>query len=94
MLYEATEAVYRLITRGDGGNPVFEDDKDRYGWVDLMVKDMRAVWLACVRRWSWSFPRCWMRQRRSGRWRRSGLRRKEGGRRAEGGRELAGEVPF
>ncbi len=24
--------------------------------------------LACARRWIWSLPRCWMRQRRSGRW--------------------------
>jgi len=24
------------MARGDGGKPVFEDDKDRYAWVDLM----------------------------------------------------------
>ena len=26
------------MARGDGGKPVFEDDKDRYGWVDLLEK--------------------------------------------------------
>jgi len=36
--YEAAGAVYHVMARGDGGKPVFEDDKDRYGWVDLMEK--------------------------------------------------------
>jgi hypothetical protein len=27
-----------MMARGDGGKPVFEDDKDRCGWVDLMEK--------------------------------------------------------
>ncbi|MEO5714155.1 MAG: transposase [Luteolibacter sp.] len=34
--YEAAGAVYHVMARGDGGKPVFEDDKDRYGWVDLL----------------------------------------------------------
>jgi putative transposase len=36
--YEAAGAVYHLMARGDGGKPVFEDDKDRYGWLDLMER--------------------------------------------------------
>jgi putative transposase len=27
-----------LKARGDGGKPGFEDDKDHYGWVDLLEK--------------------------------------------------------
>jgi len=26
------------MARGDGGKPVFEDDKDRYAWVDLLER--------------------------------------------------------
>lgn len=36
--YEAAGAVYHVMARGDGGKPVFEDDRDRCGWVDLMEK--------------------------------------------------------
>ena len=36
--YEAAGAVYHVMARGDGGKPVFEDDKDRYGWLDLLGK--------------------------------------------------------
>ena len=36
--YEAAGAVYHVMARGDGGKTVFEDDKDRYGWVDLMER--------------------------------------------------------
>ena len=36
--YEAAGAVYHVMARGDGGKPVFEDDKDRYGWMDLMER--------------------------------------------------------
>ncbi|MGL5018704.1 MAG: transposase [Luteolibacter sp.] len=36
--YEAAGAVYHVMARGDGGKPVFEDDKDRYGWLDLMER--------------------------------------------------------
>ena len=36
--YEAGAAVYHLMARGDGGKTVFEDDKDRYAWVDLMER--------------------------------------------------------
>ena len=36
--YEAVGAVYHVMARGDGGKLVFEDDKDRYGWMDLMEK--------------------------------------------------------
>ena len=36
--YEAVGAVYHVMARGDGGKTVFEEDKDRYGWVDLMER--------------------------------------------------------
>lgn len=36
--YEAAGAVYHVMARGDGGKNVFEDDKDRYGWVDLLER--------------------------------------------------------
>lgn len=36
--YEAAGAVYHVMARGDGGKSVFEADKDRYGWVDLMER--------------------------------------------------------
>jgi len=36
--YGAAGAVYHVMARGDGGKPVFEDDKDRYGWVDLLER--------------------------------------------------------
>ncbi len=36
--YEAAGAVYHVMARGDGGKTVFEDDKDRYGWVDLLER--------------------------------------------------------
>jgi len=36
--YEAAGAVYHVMARGDGGKAVFEDDKDRYGWVDLLER--------------------------------------------------------
>ena len=36
--YEASGAVYHVMARGDGGKSVFEDDKDRYGWVDLLER--------------------------------------------------------
>ena len=41
--YEAAGAVYHVMARGDGGKPVFKDDKDRYGWVDLMGKALNEV---------------------------------------------------
>ncbi len=34
--YEAAGAIYHVMARGDGGKMVFEDDKDRYGWLDLL----------------------------------------------------------
>ncbi|MEO5916830.1 MAG: hypothetical protein ABIS50_21560 [Luteolibacter sp.] len=34
--YEAAGTVGHMMARGDGGKAVFEDDKDRSGWVDLM----------------------------------------------------------
>ncbi|MEO5713040.1 MAG: transposase [Luteolibacter sp.] len=43
--YEAAGAVYHVMARGDGGKMVFEDDKDRYGWVDLLEK--------CCARFGW-----------------------------------------
>ena len=36
--YEAAGAVYHIMARGDGGKNVFDDDKDRYAWTDLMEK--------------------------------------------------------
>jgi putative transposase len=36
--YEAAGAVYHVIARGDGGENVFDDDKDRFAWTDLMEK--------------------------------------------------------
>ena len=36
--YEAAGAVYHVMARGDGGKTVFENDKDRYGWVDLLER--------------------------------------------------------
>ena len=35
---EAAGAVYHVMARGDGGKPVFEDDKERHGWLDLMER--------------------------------------------------------
>ena len=48
--YEAAGAVYHVMARGDGGKTVFEDDKDRYGWVDLMERACEQLRLAgaCV----------------------------------------------
>lgn len=34
--YEAAGAVYHVMARGDGGKNVFEDDKDRFAWTDLL----------------------------------------------------------
>jgi hypothetical protein len=45
--YEAAGAVYHVMARGDGGKSVFEYDKDRYGWVDLLEK---AVIAALIRK--------------------------------------------
>ena len=36
--YEAAGAVYHVMARGDGGKDVFEDDKDRFAWTDLMER--------------------------------------------------------
>ena len=36
--YEAAGAVYHVMARGDGGKNVFDDDKDRFAWTDLMEK--------------------------------------------------------
>ncbi len=36
--YEAAGAVYHVMARGDASKPVFEDDQDRYGWVDLLER--------------------------------------------------------
>jgi hypothetical protein len=36
--YEAAGAVYHVMARGDGGKTVFENDKDRHGWLDLLGK--------------------------------------------------------
>ena len=36
--YEAAGAVYHVTARGDGGKNIFDDDKDRFAWTDLMEK--------------------------------------------------------
>ena len=36
--YEEAGAVYHLMARGDGGKNVFEEDKDRFAWTDLLGK--------------------------------------------------------
>ena len=36
--YAAAGAVYHVMARGDGGKSVFEDDRDRYGWLDLLER--------------------------------------------------------
>ncbi|MEO5712714.1 MAG: transposase [Luteolibacter sp.] len=36
--YEAASAVYHVMARGDGGKNVFEDDKDRFAWTDLLER--------------------------------------------------------
>ena len=36
--YEAAGAVYHMMARGDGGKNVFEEDKDRYAWTDLLER--------------------------------------------------------
>ena len=36
--YEAAGAVYHVMARGDGGKNVFEEDKDRFAWTDLLEK--------------------------------------------------------
>lgn len=43
--YEAAGAIYHVMARGDGGKTIFEDDNDRYGWVDLMER--------CCTRFGW-----------------------------------------
>ena len=34
--YEAAGAVYHVMARVYGGKNVFEDDKDRFAWTDLL----------------------------------------------------------
>ncbi len=36
--YEAAGSVYHVMARGDGGKSVFEDEMDRYSWVNLIEK--------------------------------------------------------
>jgi len=36
--YEAAGAVYHVMARGDGGKTVFEDDRDRFAWLELMER--------------------------------------------------------
>ncbi|MGD9420644.1 MAG: transposase [Verrucomicrobiota bacterium JB025] len=38
MRYEAAGAIYHVMARGDGGKTIFDDDKDRYSWLDLMER--------------------------------------------------------
>ncbi len=56
-------AVYHVMVRGDGGKPVFEDDKDRHGWLDLMERAFGSfgwrvhAWVLTgkrLRSWRWS----------------------------------------
>lgn len=34
--YETPGAVYHVMTRGDGGRVVFEDDRSRSGWLERL----------------------------------------------------------
>jgi len=36
--YEAAGAVYHVMARVDGGKIVFEDDRDRFAWLELMER--------------------------------------------------------
>lgn len=36
--YEAPGAIYHVMARGDGGKDVFEEDADRFAWMDLMER--------------------------------------------------------
>jgi REP element-mobilizing transposase RayT len=36
--YEAAGEVYHVVARGDGGKTVFENDKDRHCWLDLLER--------------------------------------------------------
>jgi len=36
--YEAAGALYHVMARGDGGKAVFEDDRDRFAWLELMER--------------------------------------------------------
>ena len=36
--YETAGALYHVMARGDGGKNVFEEDKDRYAWTDLLER--------------------------------------------------------
>ncbi len=36
--YEAAGAVYHMMAREDCGKNDFEDDKDRFAWVDLLER--------------------------------------------------------
>jgi putative transposase len=36
--YEAAGAVYHVMARGDGGKNIFDDDRDRFAWTELMEK--------------------------------------------------------
>jgi putative transposase len=45
--YEAAGVVYHVMARGDGGKTVFEEDKDRFSWMDLMERSCaRFGWRA------------------------------------------------
>ncbi len=60
--YPISRAVKRCIAGAEAAHAGF------------LASSLRNLGSAFAKRWIWSFPRCWMRQRRSGSWRRSGLR--------------------
>ena len=45
--YEAAGAVYHVMARGDGGKDVFDDDKDRFAWMDLSRLGMSYHVMEC-----------------------------------------------
>ena len=46
--YKAAGPFYHVMARGDGGKPVFEDDKDRFGWLDLQEKPVSGLAGVCM----------------------------------------------
>ncbi len=36
--YEASGTVYQVLACGDGGKAVFQDAKDHFAWMDLLVR--------------------------------------------------------
>lgn len=50
--YEASGAVCHVMARGDGGREVFEEDKDRFDWLD---RSGEVCGTECWTQWRMSF---------------------------------------